>query len=467
MTLSSTGWQQTPPATLRAELIAIATAEAPGLTTELPGSLIEDMASTAVGALAVIDSAKVDLLNSFAPTTANDFILYQLGATYGVTQGYQSNASVNVVFSGTVGFVIPVGFTVSDGTNQYVIQDGGIIGSNGQSLPLFALATQYGTWAIPPGSVTALATSVPGTITLSVTNPAAGTPASAAQTSDQYRAQVLQAGLAPAIGTIRYLKTQLLAVPGVQARLLSVLQNYGGGWQIIVGGGDPYQVAGAIFNGVFDVSTLSGSILAVTNITQAEPAVITTNLTHGYTTGQVISIQGALGMTEVNSIPYTATVIDAHNFSIPINTAIYPAYTGGGVLTPNFRNTYVSVNDYPNTYVIPIVIPPQQVVTIELTWNTSATNFISDIAIQQLAQPAIAAYVNSITGGAPMLLNLLQDAFIQSIASVVAPQFINRMIFVVNIDGVTVTPEAGTNIIAGDPESYLYALTTGITVTRG
>ena len=105
-----------------------------------------------------------------------------LGAVYGVPQGQGSNASVYIVFTGSsAGFVIPIGFTVSDGSNQYVVQDGGVIGSDLQSLPLFAVAVNSGTFAIPANTVTTIVTSVPSPYVLSVTNPLAGTPQESAQ----------------------------------------------------------------------------------------------------------------------------------------------------------------------------------------------------------------------------------------------------------------------------------------------
>jgi len=38
--------------------------------------------------------------------------------------------------------------------------------------------------------------------------------------------------------------------------------------------------------------------------------------------------------------------------------------------------------------------------------------------------------------------------------------------FVVTINGVTVTPAAGTSIIASDPESHFFCSATGVTVSQ-
>lgn len=465
---TSAGLQPQAPADLNAQLIAQATALAPGLTTSLPGSLIEDIASTATGALVVIDQARVDLVNSFTPYGANPFILNQLGQVYGIPIGSGSYASVFVVFSGPAGYIIPKGFVVSDGTYQYVVQDGGIIGSAGQTQSLFALATQSGSWAIPEGSVTQLVTSIPTSFTVTVSNPFAGTPAISGQTEESYRALVLQAGLAAAQGMPNFLKTLLNLVPGVQPQLVSVRQQTTGGWEIIVGGsGDPYLIAYAIYQAMGDISILTGSIMAVTGITNANPGVVTTSLNHGLTTGQYAKINGATGISGINGINLVVTVITQTSFSIGINTTTSGTYTGNGVVTPNYRNVVTNIYDYPDTYAVPFVIPPQQTVSMVVTWNTLSTAFVSAVAVASAAQPALAQYVNSLPVGQPMNLFEMQAAFQTATASLIPPALLTRMVFAVSINGIGVAPETGTGIIAGDPESFFKTTAASITVTQG
>ena len=333
-TLTTSGAVPSTPQELRDAELAAAIALSPGLTGNLPGSLIEDLASTAAGALVIQDQAFVDLVNSVSPYTANAFILYQLGAVYGVQQGIGSNTSVYVTFSGNPGFVITVGFTVSDGNYQYTVQDGGIIETSGQSAPLYCLATQAGSWAVPDGTVTQIITSVPSGITLTCTNLTEGLPGAAAQPIADYQAQVIQAGLAVAQGMPTFLKTQLQKVSGVQARLIAVRQVNTTQWEIIVGGGDPYAVADAIFKGVFDISGLTGSTLLVQAISNSYPALVETNLNHGYTTGQIIQINDVVGMTEINGINYVVTVVSetTFNLNVPISDIVWSS-SGGGTVT--------------------------------------------------------------------------------------------------------------------------------------
>lgn len=468
ITVTKAGAQPTSPAEVNANLIATVESVVPGYTADLPGSLIEDISSTDTYAIVQCDQAAVDTINSLTPYGANDFLLAEQGEMLGLTPGTPTNTSVNVQFTGTPGFVVPKGFLVSDGTYQYAIQDGGVVAANGLSPLLFAVATIGGSWGVPAGTVTAIITSVPSIITLSVTNPQAGIPAISGETSGSYRARVLQANLAASQGMSRFLKTLLGQVSGVQQRLISLLQQTSGGWEIIVGGGDPFEVAYAIFTALFDVSTLVESVFNIESISQATQAVITTVLNHGYVAGQVCKVTDAQGMTEINNNLLTVqAVIDEKNFSVNANSTSYGAYTGGGILTPNLRNQEITLQDYPNVYLIRFVVPPQQSVAVTATWNTSATNFVSSSAIAQAAQPALVDYINSIFVGQPINLFELQSVFQAAVADILPPALLTRMVFAVSINGIGVSPESGTGIIAGDPESYFMTDSTLVTVLQG
>lgn len=467
ITMGVNGAQPQMPQALLAQLLALVQAFNPGYTANLPGILIEDVSSTDVNAIALCDSFFVELINSITPYGANLFILNQLAAMLGVQAGVDTNTNVYVVFSGPAGWPITQGFIVGDGTYQYVIQDGGVIGTGGASLPLFAVATIPGVWAVPPNTVNQFVTSVPSSIDVTFTNPLAGNPSTGPQSTEDFRAQVLQANLAASQGMTRYLKTLLQNVPGVTSRLISVRQPLTNQWEIIVGGGDPYQVANAIFQGLFDISTLVGSIMSITNITNANPGVVTTLLNYGLPDGTVINIADVVGMTPVNNTPLTITGITEKTFSIGIDTSSYPAYVSGGVITPNPRNQVIDIYDYPDLYAIPFVTPPLQTVAITLTWNTNSSNPVSATAMAQAGAPALVAYVNSIAAGQPMNLFELQNAFQLATANILPTQLLTRMVFSVSINGVPISPSAGTGIIAGDPESYFDTDATQITIVQG
>lgn len=469
LVVTAAGAQPQSPASILATLLANVSAEVPDYTATLPLSLIEDVSSTDVAAIALCDQAQVDTVNSLTPYVANNALLLQLGNIYGVALGIGFNTSVFVVITGStaIGLTIPVGFTVSDGTYQYTVQDGGSIGSGGSTSPLYCLATAAGSWAVPPNSVTQIVTSVPSVYgVLTCTNPLAGTPSAGPQTFDDYRVQVIQAGLAEAQGMTTMLKTALGEVSGVQPRLISV-QQQSPGWKVIVGGGDPYQVADAIFASLFDISTLVGSQILVTGITNANPGVVTTNLNHGYTTGQVINIAGVVGMSGVNNTPLTATVLTQKTFSIGINTTSSGAWTSGGVVTPNFRNVSVNLSQYPDVYTIPFVIPPQQTVGLSLTWNTIQPNFTSQVAVAQLGSAALVSYLNSIAVGAPINTFEADAVFQAAVSSVLDVTLLGRLVWAVTINGVSITPTSGTGLYYGDPESYIFATSASVSIAQG
>jgi len=464
--LSIAGAQPTPPSTLNSEIIMIAQGLSPGLTANLPGSLVEDMSSTATAAASLCDQAYVELLNSVTPYGANAYILNQLGILYGVRPGAASNTSVYLVFSGTPGFTIAKGFTVSDGVYQYVVQDGGIIGTSQQSAQLFAVATSTGSWAVPINTVTILITSVPNTVVLNVTNPTAGTPSQAAETTEQYRARVLQAGQASAQGMPTFLKTLLAKVPGVQTRLISLTQVSGGGWMVMCAGGDPYLMAYAVFQGLFDINQLVPSSLNVTGITNANPGVMTTSLTHGFQTGQIINVTGVTGMTGINNTPLTITVLSPTTFSIGKNTTSSGTYTGGGVVTPNLRNQSINIEDVPDVYTIPLVIPFFQQTSVVVNWNTIAVNFVSASAVSTLAGQPIVNYINTIPVGQPVNVFEIQTVFLNAVAPILNPSLVSVINITVTVNGVQLTPATGTGLIYGDAQSYFETTLSQVTVTQ-
>ena len=257
--MSATGAVPTAPLTLRDQLIALAVAANPGLTTNLPGTLIEDIASTDVGALTLIDQARVETINSISPLGANLFMLNQLGQIYGVQQAQTENVSVNVVFTGTPGYVIDAGVIVSDGTYQYITQNATVIAYSGFSEQVYCVASVSGTWGVPANTVTNLVSSVPSGVIISLTNPAAGTPPQTAQTPEEYRTAVLDAGKIGASGMIQAIKTYVKNVPGVVNNLVSVASNGSSSWKVIVKGGDPKEVAYAIWQSCGDPAVLSGA----------------------------------------------------------------------------------------------------------------------------------------------------------------------------------------------------------------
>jgi hypothetical protein len=469
LVMTAQGLQPAAPADLRARLITLVAGTNPDYTANLPGSLIEDISSTDTYALVVSDSFLVDLINSVTPYAANPYLLNQLGILYGVDQQPITNTSVYVVFSGTPGYVIAQGFVVGDGTYQYVCQTGGIIGLDGNSLPIYCLATQDGAWPVAANTVVQMITSVPANVSLVVNNPVSGIPSQSGEPISIYRERVFTAGLASSTGMARYLKTLVGNVPGVQTRLISVQEQEDlEAYTIIVGGGDPYQVAYAIWCADFYTPGLTGAIIRVAGISNTNPVVITTADNHNLATGDVEVISGNNGFPYINDRPFSITVTGLQTFTIPVDGTQYGTWQYGGVVTPNPINELVSVSDYPDAFTIPFVIPPQEVVNIIVTWVTDSPNYVSASAIAQAATPAIIDYINSLPAGTtPINLNVLNEVFIDSVANILAGELIIDIQWTFSISGVGANPQPGTQVIFGDRYSYFYTDSSQVSVIQG
>jgi hypothetical protein len=82
--------------------------------------------------------------------------------------------------------------------------------------------------------------------------------------------------------------------------------------------------------------------VAISGISKANPGVVTTSAPHGLTTGDVVCIRSVGGMTQVNDLYFTATVIDATNFSIGVDTSGYTTYTSGGTVCKTVGGTSIT-----------------------------------------------------------------------------------------------------------------------------
>ncbi|MEQ9902578.1 ubiquitin-activating E1 FCCH domain-containing protein [Pectobacterium aroidearum] len=449
---------------LRSQLVSIATSLSPGLTADLPGSLIEDIASTDVGALLVCDQIRVDLINSVGPLKANVFMLNLLAQQAGIAgQKAQGVTTVSVQFSGPAGFVIPQGFLVSDGTHTYSLNDATIIQASGTSAAATCDATTSGTWAVPVGTVNQIVSSLPSEISLSCTNSTAGVPGADAETLYEFRERVWTSQMSTVQGYPGFIRQKLTDLENVQARLVSVVQD-GDHWIVMCGGGDIYDMAGAIYRSAGDISRLRGTALNITGITNANPGVITTDITHGFSSGQVIRIAGVTGMTGINDIALTVEVISPHSFSIGINTTGSGAWTSGGVVTPNLRNNLVTVNDWPDSYLIPFVVPLQQQVTVTFHWATRNVNYLTDATVASLVSEPVIEYINGIYSGKPLNINNLNGAFLTSVNDVLDASLISTLDVTVTVNGAITEPDANTNIISGDPYSYWHISPDGVVV---
>jgi Ubiquitin-activating enzyme E1 FCCH domain len=85
----------------------------------------------------------------------------------------------------------------------------------------------------------------------------------------------------------------------------------------------------------FAVGTSTGTAIAITSISNATEALVTTTAAHGLTDQAVVLFAGVGGMTELNGLILPIDVISTTTFKIiKYNTLNAPTYTTGGTAAP-------------------------------------------------------------------------------------------------------------------------------------
>jgi len=337
-----------------------------------------------------------DLFDSLTPYNANEYFLNQIAALHGLERNQFVRPSVFVTFTGTVGFVINGGGVVSDGVHQYKVLNGGIVNAGGY-VTLYCQAMDDGQWAIPENTVNQILFSVYSPNILTCINQNTGSSGADAETTSNFRERVLRNYRKNSLGTATYCKALLQEIPDVDARSVSI-KKYLGAVKVMVAGGDPYDVAYAIYKSGLDISRLSGSTV--------------------------------------------------YNQSAA-------------------RNVRIMIQDYPDFYNILWVNPVEKQIAIHVFWNTNDATFVRDLAIVQVAQPAIVDYINALETGSRINLLELDNIFRDTASAVINPQFISNLRFVVSIDGIVKAADNGTHLISDDPESLFNTTADLITFGRG
>jgi len=84
-----------------------------------------------------------------------------------------------------------------------------------------------------------------------------------------------------------------------------------------------------------------------------------------------------------------------------------------------------------------------------------------------MANIAVVNYINSIPVGQPINELTIEEVFKESIADIVPPELLVRLVFTYAIDGVNASVVVGEKIVLSDPESYFYTTTSNVTINQG
>lgn len=169
-----------------------------------------------------------------------------------------------------------------------------------------------------------------------------------------------------------------------------------------------------------------GAQIAISGITKANPAVVTTGSSHGYSTGDVVVFEGlyqssTTGMPQICGMPFVVTVTGATTFTIPWNTnqSNYTALSGSPtgayvkkVLYPFLYApgvSFISAISTGTTTTVTTTCPHNLVVGQEIAfrissaWGTTQLNSLPDTAIP--GSP-IYGFVTSVTNSTQFVCNI-------------------------------------------------------------
>ena len=220
----------------------------------LPAELQTNLIDSSVIICSHFDSALVDLFNSIAPYYANDLMLTQFGESFGIKRIKKQAANISLTFSGEAGAIIPKGTIVQnmEGKQVFETDDDAVILGNGEAL-VHATSVDDITDIIPKDTINQMVSEIVNV--RAVTNKTEGAQTIMAETTEEYRKRVQRGMRGNKMGSIDYAEERLLALKGVIGRMVSfkyttkkVGETITASVNAVVGGGDDYEVAFALFS---------------------------------------------------------------------------------------------------------------------------------------------------------------------------------------------------------------------------
>lgn len=230
--------------------------------TGLPADLRENLIQTGAIVSVKMQDMVSNMLNGIGPDFANDFMFIQLGNAFGLQMKNYQYASVTIEFTGTSGTIITTDIQVTNSDGSITVSPNAevTIGTTGVASVL-CYTSEETTEEIPADTMTVL-TTANSNIT-AVNNPNAGTSGLDAETIDEFKERVYTELQSARNGTAARCRSLLSDLDGVETRLMKfnetsiTVDTYVyKGIEVIVGGGDDAEVAGAIFQAFMQTKNL-------------------------------------------------------------------------------------------------------------------------------------------------------------------------------------------------------------------
>lgn len=255
MQIGNTGVIKDSPTVIRERLLNKAIEEVEGFT-NLPSGIQNNLLDESVLDIVEIQDMLANVMNSISPSYANDFIVRELGEAFGLKIKDQALPNTTITFYGLAGVIIPEGLEVgnADGSKKFITTKSDIINATGQ-VSIYCEGADYYDTPTPANTLNILLNQVLNVTSCTNLNDAVET--TPAETISEFRSRFQTRALANRSGTVATLDNALKEIEGTVDRLCtykaSQIVEKGVSkavLEIIVGGGDDYSVALAIFNSI-------------------------------------------------------------------------------------------------------------------------------------------------------------------------------------------------------------------------
>ena len=255
MEIGNTGVIKDDPTVIRERLINKAIEKVEGFT-NLPSGIQNNLLDESVIVESEIQDMLSNVMNSVSPLYANDFMILELGEAFGLKMKDKALPNTTITFYGLAGVVIPEGLEISnaDSSKKFVTTKSDIINASGQ-VSIYCEGADYYDTPTPANTLTVMLNQVLNVTSCTNLNDAVET--TPAETISEFRSRFQTKALANKSGTIATLDSALTEIKGTVDRFCTYRESQiikegikEAVIEVIVGGGDDYQVALALFNSV-------------------------------------------------------------------------------------------------------------------------------------------------------------------------------------------------------------------------
>ena len=255
MQIGNTGVIKDDPTVIRERLLNQSIEKVEGFT-DLPSGIQNNLLDESVVIESEIQDMLANVMNSISPSYANDFIVRELGAAFGLKIKDQALPNTTITFYGLAGVVIPEGVEIgnADGSKKFITTKSDIINTTGQ-VSIYCEGADYYDTPTPANTLNVLLNQVLNVT--SCTNLNDAVESTTAETISEFRSRFQTKAQANRSGTVAALDNALKEIEGTVDRLCTYQASQiieegvkEAVIEVVVGGGDDYQVALAIFNSV-------------------------------------------------------------------------------------------------------------------------------------------------------------------------------------------------------------------------